>query len=76
MARSLSYTVDELNWSGNDDEVAKDLINQVRQLQVPLRLIGRSREEENAALEIVRFTVQGKTVHARNDHDETVAGPT
>ena len=30
MAPSLSYTVDELNWSGTDDDVAKDLFNRVR----------------------------------------------
>ena len=53
-----------------------DLINQVKQLQVPLRKIGRNREGEKEALEIVDFTVQGKTVHVRNDHDETSAGPT
>ena len=76
MASSLSYTIDELNWSGTDDDVAMDLINQVSQLQVPLRKIGRSREGEEEALEIVDFTVQGKTVRVRNDHDETAAGPT
>ena len=76
LASSLSYTIDELNWSGTDDDVAMDLINQVRQLQVPLRKIGRSREGEEEALEIVDFTVQGKTVRVRNDHDETAAGPT
>ena len=76
LASSPSYTIDELNWSGTDHDVAMDLINQVRQLKVPLRKIGRSREGEVEALEILRFAVQGKTVHVRNDHDETAAGPT
>ena len=76
LASSLSYTINELNWSGTDHDVAMDLINQVRQLKVPLRKIGRSREGEVEALEILRFAVQGKTVHVRNDHDETAAGPT
>ena len=71
-----AFLIDELNWSGTDDDVAMDLINQVKQLQVPLRKIGRNREGEEGALEIVDFTVQGKTIHVRNDHDETTAGPT
>ena len=57
LASSLSYTINELNWSGTDHDVAMDLINQVRQLKVPLRKIGRSREGEVEALEILRFAV-------------------
>ena len=75
MISSLTFKIDELNWDGTDEEVAMDLINQVRLMDIPLREITKSKPCKSKTIQTFNFTLIGKNYKVRNDHNESTPGP-